>query len=342
MAGIGSVSNTMFSGAPTDDVLLVDPKDVTTNAPKTSYVSKVTGGLNKAAEFFRDNPRLVSDSMDLADTLRSKDMTPQEKLARLDGVFGKFGNSVANLTAPIRNAMMNALPPGTAEMATKVGMQVGKAYGVYESVKDVGDVRGALQALERFTGEYGLSEIIDISAEVAFLQVMNDEMVSMGHPGILDVIDERLNKDKTGNLRHDYYVASWPTYVQYGKLDQLETIMESISPDTLMGYHPGSIRILLERYSMPSGTTPDQYPTYKDQLIRVLNQLDINWGRYRRVTDTIWDLSVFTNASLDTTLVLQMDDLYRVPLTIARAYPDRDINDTITTMYRDYHFTPVR
>lgn len=339
MASPGALSNTLFSGAATDDVLLVDPKDIASNSPTTAYVSKVQSSLGKTAAFFNRNPRFVADAFDMVDTYKDKNLSATEKLDRLDSVFGRFGTSMAAMSAPLRESMLNALPEGAQEMATKVSMRLGDVYGTYESVKDVKDVRGALDALQRFTGDYGLTDLIDISAELALLEVINDTLVELGSPGIIDIIEDKLNKDKTGSLRHDYYVTSWPTYVEYGRIDQLERILESIAPDELLGYHPDTIQTLLSRYSLPPNTPPSEYPAQKDRLLAVLTQLDKHWGRYSRNGTLIWDLSVFRSVSSDAVRVLEHDDDYRVPVTIGGSYQTRDINETIRNQYREYHFT---
>lgn len=370
MARPGALSNTLFSGAATDDVLLVDPKDIASNSPITeyvskaqsglgkatdilnrsprfiapnspitAYVSKVQSGLGKASEFFNHNSQFVADTLSVVDGFKDKDLSVADKLSRLDGVFGRFGTSVAAMSAPIRDAMVNALPAGTMDMATKVYVRLGEAYETYESIKDIEDVRGVLDALQRYTGDYGLTDLIDISAELAFLEAVNDTLVDLGSPGIMDIIEDKLNKDKTGSLRHDYYMTSWPTYVEYGRINQLERILVSVAPDEILGHHPGSIQSLLSRYSLPPNTLPSDYPVQKDRLLGVLNQLDKNWGRYNRNGSLIWDLSVFHRVSSDAVRVLEYDAIYRVPVTIGSAYQERDINETIRSQYRDYHFT---
>ena len=339
MASPGSLANTLFGSGTADDVLLVDPNAVTTNDPKTSFVSKVSNGLDTSASFLRKHSGLIRESASLVTDMQSKGMSPTDKFERLNGIFGKYGTSLTALSAPIQNSILSALPAGTAEMAVKIGVHAGNAYDTYQTVKDVRDVRGALDALERFTGDYGLGEIIDFSSEIAFLKVMNDEMVSLGHPGILDVIDERLNRDPSGNLRKDYYVATWDTYVRGSRVDQLRKILESIEPSVIMGYHPGTVRTLLSKYTFPSVANPSRYDELRTELLEVLNKLDINWGKYRRGSDWVWDLDAFSTMSTDATKLLQTEDLYRDPIAVARGYQSMDVVQNIKSMYPHFYFT---
>lgn len=339
MAGIGSLANTLFGSGTADDVLVVDPNAVTTNDPKTSFVSKVNNGMLASESFLSSNRSLIREASRVASAFKDDNLTNMEKIGRLNDVFSGHGASIDKLTDPIKQSLLNALPEGTGAVASKLYIQAGKAYGTYESIADVKDVRGAMDALQRFTGDYGLGEIIDFSAEIALLTTLNEAMVDLGFPGIMDVIDEKLDRDKTGNLRKDYYVATWQTYVGASKLDQLRKIMETIEPSDLMGYYPDTLKRLLSSYTIPVGMRVSGQDEARDELLDILEKLDIHWGRYRRGDEWIWDLDTFTTLSADATTLLQTQDEYRVPVVIARSHREQDIVSHIRSLYPTYYFT---
>lgn len=350
MSTPGTLAKTLFQSGATDEVKVINPEDVKDNKPLNGYVSKVRDGAKGVADFINDNRSLIGESLELARVAREGGYSKKELLDRAGSVLSKvgLGDSLGGLSDKVKNAITNNMPISkeTFNNIVTVGK---KGMVVYDQVKNVKDVRGALGLLGQYSDDLGLTQIFDINAEIAFITAISDELSEMGFPHLLDVIDDRLNKDTSGKLKHGVYVNIWPTQLETSNLNQINKILDDIGPSKLLGYYPDTVKRLLSSYRAPLDRNKHSFVELRNELLATLNKLDKNWGKYNRVylvngtntqkSEWVWDLDVFSTASGDAYDVLIGDTTYVHPLSVAPQYGHRASIEVMRGTYPKFTFT---
>lgn len=352
MATPGNLASTFFNSGSADQVMVVNPEDVTGNVPINGYISKVKDGSKSVANFLGSNKGMLSDIVALGKDASANQYTKGDLLERVGGVLGKVGTGAygGGLSETIQSVITNTLPV-SMDTIQEVMVTAKNAESNAEQLKDITGFRSIMDTLGEYVGPH-LVEIFDIDAEVAFLTGIAKDLGEIGFPNILDIIDDRLSKEDSGKLKNKVYTNLWPQYIDGSNMDQLKRILAEVGPSPLLGYYPDTIKRLLSRYRRGNSIVPSDA---LEELLGVLNDLDVNWGKVRRsyvpvasespVGDKdhewIFDLNVWSSISKDAYDLFILDDDYIDVATIAKDYGERSIKDIVTRMYPGFVFTDL-
>jgi hypothetical protein len=199
--------------------------------------------------------------------------------------------------------------------------QVGRIYTeVQGAVRygEMGDITRMGDALDMFRMVTGSDEIInmfDLGAEVALLSGIVTEAVSLGIPEAIDIMMEEAPDDWS---RTQIAYNTFPTVVWSGDIYGLDRVVEYMQPEVIAERYPNYIRDFLSRYRVPVGSTAEQYPTFKNNMIATFLKINPYWDKALRGSVYIDSLIPFISMSDDARTVFMSTNSHQPAVMLAK------------------------
>lgn len=151
--------------------------------------------------------------------------------------------------------------------------------------------------------------------------------------GLTKVIDDVYQSDPGNSVFMRSLGDGLDEALYSGDIRTIDCIVRNLGADYVMITHPNIIQEILQNYSYPVGTTPNQYKDQADILIGTLNFLNPYWNDAVSAPHMNRNLSVFKNASSKAKSVLMSRPEYAYQIKIADHYPASDITGAARSMY---------
>lgn len=320
----GKLANTFFQTGPLDDVLAVDPYQVTTGAVKTNILDQLSGIGDDTLKTIRNQTAGVKD---LARMINVKDGKYSLDTKSLTDRIMALGSGLKGPFAKISSTVQGGIIDGLAKLGVNpdTALQIRAVVGDTVSVLakgDLTDARGIVDIIGSITGDSNIAKLLDSEAEMALFGGIINEAIRLGIPDALDILSEKISSDKT---KRRVVELTLRQAVTYNDLATVRKIVGRIGPAAAKAQLPDIIMLILTFYSFPAETTPAEYDACYQDLLGVLNLIEPNWAVYTRGAQQVTDLTPFTYASDDALTLFKRDPQFQLQVLIAPSYPKQDI-----------------
>lgn len=333
---MANIAQSIFQGAATDKLPVADVYNAPTLDLLSSSVTGVKKVLGNAFTTIRSkgfNLNTLAGMIDIKSGSLSLDADAAK--ARLNSLLGVNISSIKDLPA---QAQLSATRRLTELAGVNVNSLTTAAGNVIKTVDGVNarDVQGVLNGLKTVLGDIGLSDIVDSTAQMAFLGSMMEYATDWG---LTDTVQTIMNKFDVGSTERDYLeevlTTSFSAACVTGDLDNLQTIVDNTGPQKLLANYPTAISMVLTGFQFRAGTTPDTHPTLLVKLLQVLTRIDPNWDTVVRNNTAVSRLEPFLTASPDSKTLFSYDTTYWNLCLLAPSYPPQDAKALVKTFYPD-------
>ncbi|QXO10124.1 hypothetical protein pEaSNUABM37_00163 [Erwinia phage pEa_SNUABM_37] len=327
--GAVSKATSMFTGGLKENLALVDSTAKSgieaLNAFKDDQIGQVSSFIKK----------ISSGALSVSELSKYIDIRNGFKIDYA-GLSKQLGNaagfpieSIMNITEDIKRETMDLLD----NIKNKNYLGLLNAAGInIDSMGVDPDMFSLLtDVINRYSAEDSdFSQVIDRSAEVAFLNVMLQYTVSAG---LWEGIDTLLGQYKVKQDGLDALASSTVYAINNGDVYTLRACVDRVGVPKVKALNPNVIIEMLRNFHFKPEATNDQYPNYRTRLIDVLNMLEPGWDTVTFGTVTAKKLAPFTQCSSDVTTLLQYDARYREQVLMAKLYPEQGLLDLLKSNY---------
>lgn len=323
------VADTIFSGAPTDNLATQDVYKVTDSGAKNTLFDAAKEQVTETAELLRKRPGIVSEAVQLARSAQTGTMSKADIASRVANVLSGLGNNpLSKLSAAASSKVFNLL--GVSPETQKTLMTAGASGFQIFQYADVSSVRGITSLLGDLSGSSSLAKLFDLEAESALFSGVLDDAIRMGVPDSLDLVKQYASNEKVWK---DAFVQSAGQAILSSDLATLNKIIDDTSAAQVLGENPNAITDLLTNFKLLNTETPDTYPAKLLLLKTVLNKLNPTWWQYNRGGQLVLDYGVMTTASDDAKKLLYLDSLYRDMALTAPFYDKKTVAAVTLELY---------
>lgn len=324
-----ALAPSIFSAGPQDRLVVQDIYGVTQGNPINnvnllvastsrnviSSFAAATGGIGNLRGLLSITPAGIQ--------LNASVLT--QRISTAINVFGGTGVQVS--AGIVANAM--GMRGFNGNLSPTVSVSVGGVTGSI-NVQNVGNVQGLIGAINGVTGNPSLAAYIDVGAASALMGSVMREAITMGVQGVVPalVANSTNNQVMTNALTANVGFA-----VQAADLPTVNAAAAALGPGAILGQVPNAVPQILANYSIPQGSTVNDYPTLCTQLTGCLNTVNPGWDTINRNGVSTSNLSAFANISPDAKTVLGSQGLYGTEMAIAGSYPSAGLVDQAKQQY---------
>lgn len=330
-----SLANSIFVGAPTEDLLVADVFEMKEESKKTSFISKVEDKGLDAVKFARDNPAQVRDLANMLTAMKdgSGYGSPLEKVSRLKNMLPASALSSISKFKSATGGVLEDLASKVGvspELVGKVKTLSGEVAGSIMNGAMYGDFN-KFQVLEGLVRDTSLFKYLDIESEVLmaneiFMNAIGTDMFTT----LIDKLEERFDKDV-----YSYGLSyAAPEIVYSGDLDSMIAVINKIGLEAFMRNVSNPVKDVLTSYKMKT-YNPATFPQEFSKLVNTLRLVNPNFPNH--ISENRIDLDVAANISSDAvTLFVNNEDIRFTVLAIhGPNFPEANKNELFTMMYPD-------
>lgn len=245
-----------------------------------------------------------------------------------DRLSSAMGQSMHTLEPDFQDYMVESMAAMTGQDAAAVKMSMNAAQTSVGTDQQK-DASALSKLLSNVTGSDELIQIFDMHAEVAVIGALLDKSIEMGVPQAVEKLLERIDDEK---VQRRVALERLRLAALGSQLGTVRTIVDMSGADAAMAKVPDIVPLITQHYDWGYGTSRDEYPDKRDELIKTLSELNSRW--YLKKRDGVWvsDLEPFSVASDKALTLFKMSDYQRQAM-IAPTYPER----SYTSIARQYH-----
>lgn len=325
-----SKASSMFTSGLKEDVALVTTSAKsgikTLNSFKDSMIGSMDGFIKKVSGGAL-NIKELSSYIDIRGGFKIDYMGLGK---RLGDAAGFPITSVLNMSEDIKRQAMELLDAYQNKNYLGLLNSLGINFdmlddGSYEMVSMLTDV------INRYSAEDSkFSQIVDRTAEVAFLNVMLQYTVSAGLWEGIDTLlaQYTVKQDGINALANSAVYA-----IQNGDVYTVRAIMDRVGANTVRAMNQNVVSEMLRNFRFKTGVSDAQYPDYRTRLMYILDTLDPGWSKVTFGGVVANRLEPFTQCSTDAVTLLQYDPEYRDQVLMAKLYPSQNKMDLLKSNY---------
>lgn len=175
-----------------------------------------------------------------------------------------------------------------------------------------------LDRIVRATKGESILRLFDLQAEAALLNTLLDMAISLGIPGAILALLDKIEDDKVkqrvllNRLRQSAYASD---------IDSIEETIKLTSMSRVRSKVPDLVSLILKHYRLPPRTKKSEHPAQSARLISLVTQIDPNWFQTRRQNEWVLNLEHYSECSDDATMLLMMDPNHQLNAMMAKTYP---------------------
>ena len=360
MAKPAKLATTTFATAPDDALATVDVYETTemvdARSPLAVAASNVGNVLSDAAS---DAKTIVGDKLSASgkaltgikalvkDGIKKKKFDSAAAKELLKGVKGSV--NINDLKGRVAGDLLRAVgyqgdveallsgKGGLPDKDTVIMQALGdnpKLQVLYKGVvkvkntADLKDTKGIAAALNGFANDPELMEVLDMDSTLGALASLSSTAYRAAQ--LTEVFEEALatlkNDDERRALCRRYGLE--PFWL--GDKKGVDQCMAYVSSAEMLAKYPDAVATFLQAYRLPEG---EHVPTLalNADLLATLTRIDPLWASYKRGSQTVSNLEVFTRASPDALGVLMFT--HRTQVMLAKSYPTEKLTSLAKRSY---------
>lgn len=343
-AASGKLAETLFTGAPLDDLLTVDAYGLD-NSQILNTIDKLRGFGDGAIGNLVGG---IKDTFGSAKGIFSKglggvfEIDPKTLTARVTDSLNSV-SQLRNMNGDLRSIITNPGAfsglGGPGAPINNLMSQVSTVINDVERIRDFSDVRSArdlVNVMNHLTGGSAIGKLFDLGAETQLLSGVFRDAIESGLPEAIEMLANGnfLHKDAGYYaLRNNITIA-----VEQSELQVVEQMIITLGVDRLLADKPDTIEALIRNYRFPAGTATTDYDAEYLKLKSVLDKLNPNWGKVKRGGEWLSDLTYFTQASPDALALFYRQPELETVIMISSTYPSMDLVGSIKLKYPEIVF----
>ena len=316
-----NLASSIATVGPEDDLVV---KDIYGTTPSNS-LSRVSKIMTTAVTDFGNQLKASNlKPADIANIVKydkgQVGIDVRQASARADQVAGQNISGIFGVNDAVKvKAASNILGLFSLGKAQKITNQAGEAFRIVDGA-DTTRASGLSRAVGLLLKDTALGEYVDDNAYVGTAMAYLQEAIDLG---MVDLIDAIMNKVEANKISKQQLVDNLLLVVLRGDLETLNKIMDWIGPDGVLSKVPLAVTYLLAGYRFPVRSTPDQYPTYRTDLLATLARLKPDWPYVMRNGEQIFNYEVFYRLSAHVKILLLLNDdpTYVIPVLAAPSFP---------------------
>ena len=348
---VSTIFDTTSSNAKTADASTVAAANpinqiLPTQTATTSLVNGLLGGLatslignssalNSALTAAQDTTALVNRASNLGnDFTKNIDSLGGKVLTSILTNSGFVGDNAVIVDGLLGASKGKPLSEMIKYQSNQVKLVVN---GTQQLIKDIKDfdthsLTSVMTLLNGVMGQGAVASLIDASAELTMLKVLNDAALKLG---LSKAIDSIFDYDTDASNKRILLLDGLPLAVQQSNLYYIRKAVSVSGAGACWARCPDIIGDIITYYQLPTGVT---VPTSAEcsELIQTLNTLSSTW-RYANVSGTQKiNLSIFYRANEVSKQTLMLEPSLVSPLLIANNFPAADTLTTFKQFYPIY------
>lgn len=328
---VASSDKTLIASNTANNLLPVNSDNSLTSGTLSKLMSKSgIGGISKSLtsglEAFASvasgttNGSLVSRLQTVVDSGALNPDAMKSRLKQLGTNVDKIGGDILAQTLKntgwIDDATVNNLFGNGIESSIKNAKNVAKGFrlivdDVETMVKDIdfGSVTGISNLITAVTGQSDLLKVLGIDDALAGLKLINDISNVWGIPKLADKLFNTIEKDED---KRTYILDLLPSALSSAHLENINLCIRELGASFIMAQYPQAIYLILGNYRLPAEKL---IPTLDESnlLVSTLTKLDVNWDKYNRSGEMIFDLGKFSTATDVALKALSLNEQYFIP-----------------------------
>jgi hypothetical protein len=339
-----AIARPVFETGPKDNVTMVDAYNATSSEVRNELTSKLSSFGTSLSETFGAAGRAISN---IGNRISNGELNVDDAAKRIKNALGGSRSDIAYLATGVQNSIFGELTgkvPGTdyvkgaTDLYDQVQVVTGQADYVFQG--DRTQVSSVLGFISDLTGK-SIFKSLDLGAEAALIGGLIGTVASWGVPALLDSLLE----GKDDQFKYSVYSRNSESLVT-SNITMLEHYIDQGMAGALTSQTPDFGKNYLTTYSMPPGSTPDDYPALHTQLVKVMTALDPTWISTPRGTTLstqgqvtvgtpkmVTNLAVVARASQDAKTILTSDASTRTAVLAAQNFSTQDLVQIAKQMY---------
>lgn len=274
------------------------------------------------------NPGISSDQ-----ALKSLEQSIGTRLVTLYGAATE-GASAANLAV---SAFQNDL---TGRDPTRMADVSGRVIDIWDRA-DPTKVTSLSRAIQTITRDVSGTGLIDTKGKFAAALGLLDTALALGVPQLIDDIIQYVKVNKESKRR---LIESVRQVIMRSDLKTLNKILDLVGSAGVLQRVPDAIALILTFYRFSWGTTPDQYPARRHELLNTLGRIKSDWSTSLRGNTAVSDLTQtnYMSPASKTLLTLiqpgttdsnYFEQPYLLEALMAGSYPFQPLQQLSKTLY---------
>lgn len=339
-----AIARPVFETGPKDNVTMVDAYNATSSEVRNELTSKLSSFGSALSDTFGAATRAISN---IGTRISKGELNVDDAANRIKNALGGSRSDIAYLATGVQNSIFSELTgtvPGTdyvrgaTDLYDQVQVVTGNADYVFQG--DRTQVSSVLGFISDITGK-PIFKSLDLGAEAALIGGLIGTVSSWGIPALMDSLLE----GKSDQFKYSVYSRNSASLTSVN-ITMLEYYIDQGMASALTNQTPDFGKNYLTTYTIPAGSTPDQYPTLHAQLVKVMNALEPTWLKTPRGTTLstqgvqtvgtpklVTNLAVLARASQDAKTILLSNTETRVPVLAASNFPSQDLVQIAKNMY---------
>lgn len=199
----------------------------------------------------------------------------------------------------------------------------------YMNVSDPNNLSSVFGILGGLSDNPGYLKMVNVGLEASVWGSAVSQAVQYNTYEVFDHVKK--NTDPETFKWSMIYASS--TIMSQGDLDTLIKMMETLTPDQILGNNPDFIKIFLSAFKISETWTPDTYPAKAALLNSTMEKLNPLWCKFQRGNETIASLAVLNTLSKDAKKLLSLLPQLKNPIQMAPSFPSTTTYAVCRSLY---------
>lgn len=211
---------------------------------------------------------------------------------------------------------------------SKIKVMVGESSR-YMNVSDPNNLNSVFGILGGLSDNPGYLKMVNVGLEASVWGSAVSQAVKYNTYEVFDHVKK--NTDPETFKWSMIYASS--TIMSQGDLDTLIKMMETLTPDQILGNNPDFIKIFLSAFKLSEEWSPVVYPEKAALLNSTMERLNPLWCKFQRGNETIVSLAVLNTLSKDAKQLLSLLPQLKNPIQMAPSFPSTTTYAVCRSLY---------